>query len=156
MNSCTGLVLEKTMLNKTKENVNLTSWGGFWVCRHSFRNRRLQSWHSAGLHNWNRLTGLLALIVRHHLIHSPYSLTYAIFSQTDWTHLPASLQLVSPPHTRWLRLPEKHLPFQSERDRVFAKHSHTYHQYGGGIVAQWLALSFHSNKVQNLFLCGHF
>lgn len=31
-----------------------------------------------------------------------------------------------------------------------------YHQYGGGMVAQWLALSFHSDKVQFLFLCGQF
>lgn len=30
-----------------------------------------------------------------------------------------------------------------------------YHQYGGGVVAQWLALAFHSNKVSFLVpVCG--
>lgn len=106
------------------------------------------------LQQW--FTGPLALFVKHHPIQSAHPLTPAIFSQAHWTRLPASLQLVSPPHTRWLRLPEKHLPFQSERDRFFAKRSHPYHKYGGGMVAQWLALSFNSNKVPFLCLCGQF
>lgn len=96
------------------------------------------------------LTGPLALFVKHRPIHC----THAIFLQARWTRLPASLQLVSPPHTRWPRSLEKHSPSPSKRDTFFAKLWHPYQQYGGGMAAQSLALSFHSNKVQFVFLCG--
>lgn len=86
----------------------------------------------------------------HRLIQSNHSFPSAIFLWAHWASLPASLQLVSPPHTRWLRLPKKHLPFQSQRDRFSAKRSCPYHQYGGGMVAQRLASWFHCSEVKVL------